>query len=491
MCAGTVRGMLWGFVFKKTLPFFWVPCHTITFVLPTELRVLFAAALGVVLGSILAIASPKTSARPCGAHPGPDASPLRSKPCSIFPCCGRCTSDQGGDASGGQRVSPFGILERFNFEAAAPFPDSRSRRSRYLKRAPGMQTPEEFEQILLKVNQNGSQVRLRDVAKVELAAKSFAITARYNGKPSSGLALKLSPGANQLATEAAIKAELAHLQKTFPPGLKIVYSLDTEPYIRLSIEEVVKTLLEAIVLVFAVMLLFLQNFRATLIPTIAVPVVLLGTFAVMTRPLSHPGRRSSKPPSKASTTNPACRARGVQARRIRRARLRRSGSSRPRQCTATLTDFRSRASGGAVRTARSKACPRACAMQNSIVAVIREMVRTSDKPAKALAKELGKPYSTFMRYNEYHTLLAAGLDPDDLTVFALADGGLGLPEDGLYCLDDTWRRDPDLCRAVARASVEGWLYAFAHPDEALDIVMVAASVCHGLGSPASREMRRT
>jgi len=144
-----------------------------------------------------------------------------------------------------------------------------------------MQTPEEFRQILLKVNRNGSQVRLCDVAKVELNAKSFAITARYNGKPSSGLALKLSPGANQLATEAAVKAELARLQKAFPPGLKIVYSLDTEPYIRLSIEEVVKTLLEAIVLVFVVMLLFLQNFRATLIPTIAVPVVLLGTFAVM------------------------------------------------------------------------------------------------------------------------------------------------------------------------------------------------------------------
>jgi len=83
-----------------------------------------------------------------------------------------------------------------------------------------------------------------------------------------------------------------------------------------------------------------------------------------------------------------------------------------------------------------------------------------------------------MRYNEYHTLLAAGLDPDDLTVFALADGGLGLPEDGLYCLDDTWRRDPDLCRAVARASVEGWLYAFAHPDEALDIVMSHVSAAN-------------
>jgi multidrug efflux pump len=144
-----------------------------------------------------------------------------------------------------------------------------------------MQSPEEFEAILLKVNQNGSQVRLRDVAKVELSSQSFANSALYNGKSATGLALKLSPGANQLTTEAAVKGELARLQQTFPPGLQVVYTMDTEPYIRLSITEVVKTLIEAIVLVFLVMYLFLQSFRATLVPTIAVPVVLLGTFGVM------------------------------------------------------------------------------------------------------------------------------------------------------------------------------------------------------------------
>lgn len=144
-----------------------------------------------------------------------------------------------------------------------------------------MQTPAEFEKILLKVNQNGSQVRLRDVAKVELTSQSFNNISRFNGEPAAGMALKLAPGSNQLETEAAVKAELDRLKKNFPSGLKVVYAMDTEPYIRLSIEEVVKTLIEAIVLVFLVMYLFLQNFRATLIPTIAVPVVLLGTFAVM------------------------------------------------------------------------------------------------------------------------------------------------------------------------------------------------------------------
>lgn len=144
-----------------------------------------------------------------------------------------------------------------------------------------MESVEEFEAILLKVNQNGSQVRLRDVANVELASQSYATSALFNGKPASGLALKLATGANQLATETAVKAEIDRLRQTFPAGLEIDYTVDTEPYIRLSIREVVKTLLEAIVLVFVVMFIFLQNFRATLIPTIAVPVVLLGTFAVM------------------------------------------------------------------------------------------------------------------------------------------------------------------------------------------------------------------
>jgi multidrug efflux pump len=140
---------------------------------------------------------------------------------------------------------------------------------------------EQFENILLKVNQDGSQVRLQDVAQVELGAQAYTPISFYNGKPAGAFALKLSPGANQLSTEAAAKAELNHLSRFFPPGLKIVYPLDTEPFIRLSLEEVVKTLLEAIVLVFVVMFIFLQNFRATLIPTIAVPIVLLGTFAIL------------------------------------------------------------------------------------------------------------------------------------------------------------------------------------------------------------------
>jgi multidrug efflux pump len=144
-----------------------------------------------------------------------------------------------------------------------------------------MEAPEQFENILLKVNQNGSQVRLRDVARVELGAQSYATEALYNGKPVSALALKLAPGANQLSTETAVRDELNRLAQFFPPGLKIVYPLDTEPFISLSIEEVVKTLIEAVALVFVVMFVFLQNFRATLVPTIAVPIVLLGTFAVL------------------------------------------------------------------------------------------------------------------------------------------------------------------------------------------------------------------
>ncbi|GAJ30386.1 efflux RND transporter permease subunit [Acidomonas methanolica] len=141
--------------------------------------------------------------------------------------------------------------------------------------------PQQFENILLKVQQDGAQVRIRDVGSVELGAQSYSISALYNNKPATALALKLASGANQLQTEAAVRAQLAELEKFFPPGLKIVYPLDTEPFIVLSIEDVVKTLLEAIVFVFLVMLVFLQNFRATLIPTIAVPVVLLGTFGVL------------------------------------------------------------------------------------------------------------------------------------------------------------------------------------------------------------------
>jgi multidrug efflux pump len=141
--------------------------------------------------------------------------------------------------------------------------------------------PAEFENVLLKVNRDGSQVRLRDVARVELGAQQYTPISRYNGKPSGSIALKLTPGANQLAVEAAVKAELNRLSRFFPPGLTYAFPLDTEPFITLSITEVVKTLFEAVALVFVVMYVFLQNFRATLIPTIAVPIVLLGTFGVL------------------------------------------------------------------------------------------------------------------------------------------------------------------------------------------------------------------
>ena len=143
------------------------------------------------------------------------------------------------------------------------------------------ETVDQFKNILLKVNVNGSQVLLKDVARVELGAQVYSPTAKINHAPAAAIALKLAAGANQLTTEAGVRKELAALEPFFPPGLKIVYPLDTEPFITTSITEVVKTLIEAIVLVFVVMYIFLQNFRATLIPTIAVPVVLLGTFGVL------------------------------------------------------------------------------------------------------------------------------------------------------------------------------------------------------------------
>ncbi|MEH0832206.1 efflux RND transporter permease subunit [Pectobacterium cacticida] len=144
-----------------------------------------------------------------------------------------------------------------------------------------LNSPEEFSNILLKVNPDGSQVRLKDVARVELGAESYDVIARYNGKPAAGIGIKLATGANALDTATAVKNELTKLEEFFPAGLKVVYPYDTTPFVKISINEVVKTLVEAIVLVFLVMYLFLQNFRATLIPTIAVPVVLLGTFAIL------------------------------------------------------------------------------------------------------------------------------------------------------------------------------------------------------------------
>src|SRR5476651_1837237 len=144
-----------------------------------------------------------------------------------------------------------------------------------------LKSADEFSKIILKVNPDGSQVRLKDVAKVQLGGESYDVIARYNGQPAAGLGIKLATGANALDTASSVKATLGKLEQFFPAGLKVVYPYDTTPFVKISIQEVGKTLFEAIVLVFLVMFLFLQNFRATLIPTIAVPVVLLGTFAVM------------------------------------------------------------------------------------------------------------------------------------------------------------------------------------------------------------------
>ncbi len=144
-----------------------------------------------------------------------------------------------------------------------------------------LKDPQEFGKVTLRVNADGSVVHLKDVARIELGGENYNVVARINGKPASGLGIKLATGANALDTATAIKAKLAELQPFFPQGMKVVYPYDTTPFVKISIHEVVKTLFEAIILVFLVMYLFLQNIRATLIPTIAVPVVLLGTFAIL------------------------------------------------------------------------------------------------------------------------------------------------------------------------------------------------------------------
>ncbi|MER2516616.1 efflux RND transporter permease subunit [Candidatus Accumulibacter phosphatis] len=144
-----------------------------------------------------------------------------------------------------------------------------------------LQTVGEFENILLRSSSQGGEVRLGDVARIEIGAQDYSTVARYNGQPAAGIGVKLAAGANALKTATAVRATLAEMKRYFPAGVDVVIPYDTTPFVRISIEEVVKTLLEAIVLVFLVMFLFLQNFRATLIPTIAVPVVLLGTFGVM------------------------------------------------------------------------------------------------------------------------------------------------------------------------------------------------------------------
>ncbi|WP_426955468.1 efflux RND transporter permease subunit [Muricoccus radiodurans] len=144
-----------------------------------------------------------------------------------------------------------------------------------------LSTAEQFGAILLKTRTDGSQVRLRDVAEVRLDAQSFSSTSLFNGRPSAGLGVQLASGANAVATANAVRATLDRLRPSFPSGLEVVYPYDTTPFVQISIEEVVKALIEAMILVFVVMYVFLQNIRATLVPTLAIPVVLLGTFAVL------------------------------------------------------------------------------------------------------------------------------------------------------------------------------------------------------------------
>jgi multidrug efflux pump len=144
-----------------------------------------------------------------------------------------------------------------------------------------LRTAPEFEQIILRTNPDGSRVLLKDVARVALGAENYGTKARVNGHLSAAVAIKLSPSANAMNTAEAVRKKVADLSRFFPPGVRVDYPLDTSTFVRISIEEVLKTLGEAIVLVFLVMYLFLQNFRATLIPTIVVPVALLGTFGSM------------------------------------------------------------------------------------------------------------------------------------------------------------------------------------------------------------------
>ncbi|MFS0773619.1 efflux RND transporter permease subunit [Sphingomonas sp. 1P08PE] len=143
-----------------------------------------------------------------------------------------------------------------------------------------LQTPEQFRQIILKTLPSGATVRLSDVGRIELGAESYAAVSRINRHPGAGIAVLLAPGADALKTAELVKAEITRVARGFPAGLKVAYANDTTAFIELSIEEVVKTLIEAVILVVIVMFVFLQSWRATLIPTIAVPVVLLGTFAV-------------------------------------------------------------------------------------------------------------------------------------------------------------------------------------------------------------------
>ncbi|MBW2596169.1 MAG: efflux RND transporter permease subunit [Deltaproteobacteria bacterium] len=144
-----------------------------------------------------------------------------------------------------------------------------------------LQTPEEFAAIPIRTNPDGSIVRVKDVGRTELGTERYDVIANYNGKPSAAMAIRQAAGANALDTANAVKKKLEEMSRYFPPGMKVIYPYDTTPFTVVAIDEVVKTLFEAILLVFVIMYLFMGNIRATLIPTIAVPVVLLGTFAVL------------------------------------------------------------------------------------------------------------------------------------------------------------------------------------------------------------------
>ncbi|MGB9630047.1 MAG: efflux RND transporter permease subunit, partial [Thermodesulfobacteriota bacterium] len=144
-----------------------------------------------------------------------------------------------------------------------------------------LKTPDEFANIPLRINPDGSIVRVKDVGRTELGTDYYDVEGFYNGKPSAALAIRMIAGANALDTADRVKAKMKEMSRFFPPGMKVVYPFDTTPFVRVAINEVVKTLFEAIVLVFLIMWLFMGNLRATLIPTIAIPVVLLGTFAIL------------------------------------------------------------------------------------------------------------------------------------------------------------------------------------------------------------------
>lgn len=144
-----------------------------------------------------------------------------------------------------------------------------------------LKTPEEFAAVPLRTGSDGSIVRIKDVGRVELGTERYEMSALFNGRPTAALAVRQAAGANALETADAIRSAMDELSKYFPPGMKVIYPYDTTPFVKVAIDEVVKTLFEAILLVFLVMYLFLGNIRATLVPTLAVPVVILGTFAVL------------------------------------------------------------------------------------------------------------------------------------------------------------------------------------------------------------------